>query len=224
MIMKKIFTFIAAMLVAFAASATVINITPTSPETSDNLRKALNTAQDGDEIVMAAGTYVESNGNYIAFAGKHVTVKAADGAEVLIQPQVPITVSAGGCAHFIGVKFDVSRLTELSEYEHLMYAADANASNSIILDSCDVYGFTLNSSIIHRAAENQGLGSITVSNCYIHNIMKSFIFIEGAAEMNISVTNSTFANIATTTGSYYAGVIDSRATSGSFLVDHQMER
>ncbi|MBQ3914472.1 MAG: hypothetical protein II692_03715, partial [Paludibacteraceae bacterium] len=85
--MKKIFTFIAAMLVAFAASAAVINITPTSPEASDNLRKALNTAQDGDEIVMAAGTYLETNSDYIAFIGKHVTVKAADGAEVILQPQ-----------------------------------------------------------------------------------------------------------------------------------------
>lgn len=220
MIMKKIFTFIAAMLVAFAASATVINITPTSPEASDNLRKALNTAQDGDEIVMAAGTYVESNGNYIAFTGKHVTVKAADGAVVLIQPQVPITISEGGCAHFVGVRFDVSRLNELATwYEHLMYADDAT-NNSIILDGCELYNFNINKSMLYCNSSNV-LASVSINNCYFHDIMKSILFNENTTgAINISITNSTFANIATNTGSYYAGVIDSRATSGSFLVDH----
>ena len=218
--MKKLFTLFTALLVVCAANAETISITPTSPETSDNLRKALNKAQNGDEIVMAAGTYVESNGNYIAFTGKHVTVKAADGAEVLIQPQVPITISEGGCAHFVGVKFDVSRLTELASwYEHLMYPSDANASNSIILNGCELYNFNMNKSLLYCATSNT-LASISINNCYFHNIVKSCLFIENTGAINISITNSTFANITTDAGSYSAGVIDSRATEGSFLVDH----
>ena len=217
MIMKKIFTFIAAMLVAFAASAATINIDNTTP---DALRLALNDADDGDEIVMAAGTYVESNGDYIAFAGKHVTVKAADGAEVLIQPQVPITISEGGCAHFVGVKFDVSRLTELATwYEHLMYASDAT-SNSIVLEGCELYNFNMNKSMLYCNASNT-LASVTINNCYFHNIMKSVLFNENTTgAINISITNSTFANISTNTESYWAGVIDSRAGTGSLVVDH----
>ena len=210
--MKKFFTFCAAMLVAFAASADVINI---NTGTADALRLALNSANDGDEIVMAAGTYVESNSNFIAFAGKHVTVKAAEGAIVILQPQVSITVSGGGCAHFKNIRIDAAHIHDADGawYEHIIYPADDNVNNSIILDGCEIYGFPLNKSFIHRASSGQGLGSVTVNNCYIHDIMKSFIFIENTASIDLQVTNSTFANIATTKNSYYAGVIDSRATS-----------
>ena len=122
--MKKILSFCAALLIAIVANAAVIEI---DNSTADALRLALDAADDGDEIVMAAGTYVESNGDYIAFAGKHVTVKAAEGAEVLIQPQVPVQVTEGGTAHFVNVKFDASRLQELATwYEHLIYPADGS--------------------------------------------------------------------------------------------------
>lgn len=87
--MKKFFSLFAAMLAAVALNAAVINISHNTP---DALRLALNDANDGDVIVMQEGLYVESNGNYIAFAGKDVTVKAEEGANVVIQPQVPITV------------------------------------------------------------------------------------------------------------------------------------
>ena len=71
--MKKIFSIFAAMLVALVANAAVINI---NSGTADALRIALNGAASGDVIVMAAGTYVESNSDYIAFTGKDVTVMA----------------------------------------------------------------------------------------------------------------------------------------------------
>ena len=217
MIMKKIFTFIAAMLVAFAASAATINI---NTGTADALRLALNSANDGDEIVMAAGTYVESNENYIAFDGKHVIVKAADGAEVLIQPQVPITISNGATAEFRNVKIDVSHLNDLATwYEHLMYATDAT-NNSIILDGCELYNFNINKSMLYCNSSNV-LASVSINNCYFHNILKSILFVENTANaMNLSVTNSTFENITTNTESYWAGVIDVRAEGATVNVDH----
>lgn len=49
--------------------------------------------------------------------------------------------------------------------------------------------------------------------------MKSVVFIENTGSIDLSITNSTFANISTTSG-FSAGVIDSRATAGSVLVDH----
>ena len=176
--MKKFFSFFAAMLIAVAANAAVINITN---ETPDALRLALNSAADGDEIVMAAGTYVESNGNYIAFDGKSVTVKAAEGANVLIQPQVPITITNGAYAKFENIKFDVSRLTELATwYEHLIYATDANEANSLSLKGCEFYGFTLNKSMLYCSSSNR-LANVYVDNCYFHNIMKSILFVESTA-------------------------------------------
>lgn len=214
--MRKLFLLIPALVLSLAISANVIYI---NTETSDALRKALYNAADGDIIEMAAGTYVESNSNYIAFDGKHVTVRAAEGAEVLIQPQVPITISNGGCAHFENVKIDASRLTELADwYEHVIYPTDANENNSMILEGCEIYGFTLNKSLLFCGSAYR-LASVTINNCYFHNIMKSCLFIESTAAIGISISNSTFANIETASG-YDAGVIDTRATSGSFSVDH----
>ena len=216
--MKKLFLLIPALVLSLITNAAVINI---NTGTTDALRKALNSASDGDIIEMAAGTYVESNENFIAFTGKNITVRAAEGEDVIIQPQVPITVSGGGCAHFENVKIDASRLHELASwYEHVIYATDAAANNRIILEGCEIYGFALNKSLISCPSAS-ALDELTINNCYFHNINKSCVFIENTSNsIAISITNSTFANITTDAGSYYAGVIDSRATSGSFLVDH----
>ncbi len=215
--MRKLFSLFAAMLVAFVANAAVINITN---ETPDALRLALNGASDGDEIVMAAGTYVESNGDYIAFDDKAVTVKAAEGAEVIIQPQVPITVSNGGHAIFENVKIDASRLTELADwYEHLLYVNDANP-NGCTFRGCELYGFNLNKSMFYCNNTNK-VAAMKFENCYFHDIMKSIIFVENTeGKPMVSVKNCTFANISTNTESYWAGVIDVRATEATLTVDH----
>ena len=216
--MKKLFLLIPALVLSLITNAAVINI---NTETADALRVALYNANDGDEIVMAPGTYVESNENFIAFTGKNITVRAEEGAEVIIQPKVPITVANGGCAHLQNVKIDASRLLELADwYEHVIYATDAAANNRIILEGCEIYGFALNKSLISCPSAS-ALDELTINNCYFHNINKSCVFIENTSNaIAINITNSTFANITTVEGSYYAGVIDTRATSGSFLVDH----
>ena len=216
--MRKLFLLLPALVLSLITNAAVINI---NTGTTDALRVALHYANNGDEIVMAAGTYVESNSNFIAFDGKDVLVRAEEGAEVIIQPQVPITVANGGCAHLQNVKIDASRLLELADwYEHVIYATDAAANNRIILEGCEIYGFALNKSLISCPSAS-ALDELTINNCYFHNINKSCVFIENTSNaIAINITNSTFANITTVEGSYYAGVIDSRATSGSFLVDH----
>ena len=216
--MRKLFLLIPLLAFALLANAAVTNIDNSTP---DALRVALYTANDGDEIVMAAGTYVESNSNFIAFDGKNVLVRAKEGAEVIIQPQVPITVANGGCAHFQNVKIDASHLNDIeSWYEHIIYAQDAAANNRIILDGCEIYNFALNKSLISCPSAS-ALDALTINNCYFHNINKSCVFIENTSNaIAINITNSTFANITTDASGYYAGVIDSRAISGSFLVDH----
>ena len=215
--MKKLFLLIPAMVLTLAMNAAVINI---NNETADALRVALNNAADGDEIVMAAGTYVESNSNYIAFAaGKSIIVRAADGANVILKPHVPITIAGGARAEIKGIKIDASELCSSASYSHLMYPADNADNNRLILDSCEVCGFDINSSLINCSSDKK-LSAVMINKCYFHNIKKSCLFIESTEAINISISNSTFANITTVADSYYAGVIDSRATSGSFLVDH----
>ena len=216
--MRKFLSLFAAVLVALVANAAVINIDNT---TSDALRLALNNAATGDIIEMAAGTYVESNGDYIAFDGKEVIVRAAEGAEVLIQPQVPITIANGALAKFENIKFDASRLVELATwYEHLIYATDASANNRLMMEGCELYGFNLNKSMIYCGSSN-ALDAVTLNNCYIHDCMKSILFVENTSNaINVQVTNSTFANISTNTESYWAGVMYVRASGASLLVDH----
>lgn len=215
--MRKLFLLLPALVLSLAVNATVI---PINTGTADALRNALNSAADGDIIEMAAGTYVESNSNYIAFTGKNVTVRAVEGADVIVQPQVMVRLKEGATARFEGVKFDCSRLNELGSYSNVFVAADANDANNFAFENCEFYNFTVNSSLIYCSSSNK-LASVSINNCYFHNINKSCVFIENTSNaIDISITNSTFANITTDAGSYYAGVIDSRATSGSFLVDH----
>ena len=218
--MRKFFLLIPALVLSLFTNAAVINITPTSPHSSDNLRQALASANSGDIIEMAAGTYVESNSNYIAFTGKNVTVRAAEGAEVILQPQVMVRLKEGATARFEGIKFDCSRLNELGSYSNVFVAADANDANNFGFENCEFYNYSVNNSLIYCSGSNK-LASVAINNCYFHNLMKSCLFIENTTNaIDITITNSTFANIETNTSSHWAGVIDSRATSGSFLVDH----
>lgn len=214
--MRKVFSIFAAMLVALVANANVINI---NTGTQDALRKAVAGASSGDIIVMAAGTYVESNSDYIAFHGKDVTVMAEDGAEVIVQPKVPIRFKNGGVARFINIKFDCGHLSDLGSYDNIIVPADGTEGKKLFLEGCEFYGFTQNNSIIHTRTDRQ-LDSVVINNCYFHDNMKSCVFLEYATLGALIITNTTFANIATNTTGYSAGVIDVRATSGSVRIDH----
>ena len=217
--MKKFFSLFAAICLAFAANAAVINIDNT---TSDALRHALASANAGDEIVMAAGTYLETNGNYLAF-NKNITVRAAEGAEVIVMPQVSATISGGSRVEIIGIKWDASHLRDSAAwYEHVFYASDATAGNCIKFENCEFYNFNYNNSLIFCSASNK-LDSVAVNNCYIHDINKSFMYFENPDMGGVKVTNSTFANVAMgSSTSYYAGNIFTKAelTTVNVLVDH----
>ncbi|MBR0195578.1 MAG: DUF5123 domain-containing protein [Paludibacteraceae bacterium] len=210
--MKKLFSFCAAMFAVLALNAAVINIDNT---TANSLQAALNSAASGDEIVMAAGTYAES-GNYLAFTGKDLTVKAAEGAEVIIQTVCPVRLKEGAKAEFVNVKFDCSTI---GDYEYVIVAADDTDNKRVVLTGCEFYGWNKNKAMI-EATSSRRLASVTINNCYFHNCMKSVVFIENTGSIALSITNSTFANIATDASGFWAGVIDSRATAGSLLVDH----
>lgn len=215
--MKKLFLFLPALLLSLLANAAVINI---NTGTTDALRKALNSAASGDIIEMAAGTYVESPENWIAFTNKNVTVRAAEGAEVILQPQVSIRLKEGATAEFIGIKFDCGHLSDVNSYSDVIFPADATDGKNIILRNCEFYGWTQNNAIIYSASSNT-LNSLIIDNCYFHDVTKSCVFLENTTNaIDVQISNSTFANITTVTGSYYAGVIDVRSTTGSLTVDH----
>lgn len=216
--MKKLFFFLAAIAVAFTANAKVTTISPDAD--NDALRLAVYYAEDGDIIEMTEGTYVQCNNGYVAFDGKSVTVKAAEGANVVLQLQVPITLTNGGKATLQGIKIDASRLTELADwYEHVVYPTDATEGKELVMDGCELYGFNINKSAIYSSSSNT-LALCDVKNCYFHDNMKSCFFFEGESIAELSVVNSTFANIATDASGYYAGIIDVRNAAAKVTVDH----
>ena len=217
--MKKIFFFLAAMALAITANAKVTTISPDAE--NDALRLAVYYAEDGDIIEMTEGTYVQCNNGYVDFKGKSVTVKAAEGANVVLQLQVPINLTNGGKATLQGIKIDASRLLEKANwYEHVIYPTDATEGKELVMDGCELYGFNLNKSAIYSKADNK-LDLCRINNCYFHDVEKSCLFFEGASIAELSVTNSTFANnVAKVTDSYYAGPIDVRNADAKVTIDH----
>lgn len=209
--MKKLFLFLPALLLSLLANAAVININNSTPNA---VQAALNSAASGDEIVMAAGIYEES-GNYLAFTGKKLTVRAAEGAEVIIKTVCPVRLKEGAKAEFINIKFDCSTI---GSYDYVIVAADDTENKRVVLTGCEFYGWAKEKAMI-EATSSRRLDAITINNCYFHDCMKSVVFVENTGYNDLSITNSTFANI-TTSENFSAGVIDSRATSGSLLVDH----
>ena len=216
--MKKFFLFLAAVALAMTANAKVTTISPDAE--NDALRLAVHYAEDGDIIEMTEGTYVQCNNGYVAFDGKSVTVKAAEGANVVLQLQVPITITNGGKANLQGIKIDASRLNDLADwYEHVIYANDATEVKELVMQGCELYGFNINKSAIYSSSSNT-LALCDVKDCYFHDNMKSCFFFEGASIAELSVVNSTFANIATDATGYYAGIVDVRNADAKVTVDH----
>lgn len=213
--MRKIFSFFAALLVAVAANAAVVNITP---DGATDLRHAVrDKAAAGDTVVLADGVYTQG-GDYTYFE-KNIVVMAAEGANPVVKFTVPAQIKGGARAEFIGIKFDMENLHGQSWYEHLIYATDATAGNVLVFDGCEFYNDTLNNSVIYCSTSNL-LDSIIVKDCKFHDIMKSCIFVESTAFKGLHISNSTFYNISTNITSYWAGVVDIRATGCELRVDH----
>lgn len=222
--MKKILSIFAAMLVALAASATVINLTPISPAETNNVRIALrDSAQPGDTIVLADGTYTETE-DYLNFT-KDVVLMAAKGANPIIQTQCCLRFYEGAKVKIQGIKFDAS---QFGSYEHFAYVKDASAI-SIELEGCEFYNNRNDVTVLHIQATNH-IDSIKINNCYFHDNGRSCLFFEASSVANqltcdkTVITNSTFARIGFNSG-YYASTIDIRnggnqSALGTVIVDH----
>ena len=174
-------------------------------------------AAAGDTVVLADGVYTQG-GDYTYF-DKNLVVMAAEGANPVVKFTVTAQIKGGARAEFVGIKFDMENLHGQSWYEHLIYATDATAGNVLVFDGCEFYNDTLNNSVIYCSSSNL-LDSIIVKDCKFHDIMKSCIFVESTAFKGLHISNSTFYNISTNTTSYWAGVVDIRATGCELRVDH----
>lgn len=205
--MKKLFTFFAAALVALAVNADPV------PAGAGKLSEAISGAAADAVIELAEGDFTESSNIAIT---QNITIKAADAKKkpVIKLNQVYFEISAGATLTFENVKFDCSSLKD-----NAIKPTDATDGNGLALEGCEFYNDTANKAIIH-CVKNCKLDVVTINDCSVNNITKSFFFNENTSTLNLTVTNSTFANVTTVTSSYYAGLIDTRATSGSVQVNH----
>ena len=217
--MKKIFTIFAAMLLAVTVNAG--KRIPLTTATADALRVTLADAgtNDGDTLVLAEGTYVESPENYVLFSKSNV-VMPEEGAEVIIKPQVSIRVSAGKRVEFNGVKIDGSLLLAVNNwYENLFEVHDATAGNCYVFKNCEVYGIA--SKTMLRQASGKTLDSLIIDNCYIHDNAQATLRMEDTSLKGVIIKNTTIANVANG-GSFWCAPINIRKTANDakVIVDH----
>lgn len=221
MIMKKILSFFAVLLMAMTASATIRNITPTHCFEGDRADgytlyvEITRGAQAGDTIVMADGIYVEPLTIAVA---NDLVVMAAEGANPVVQMSGYFDLSAS--IKFYGITFDHTAVTTNS---YLAYFRTTDCHH-VVLEGCEVTGFR---ETCIMSWEAYHLDSIILNNCYFHNIIKSVIYVTSNQCDKVVVTNSTFANIHTSPSpiDWSASVIDVRndgsvAANQIVRVDH----
>lgn len=215
-IMKKIFLLIPVLALSLLVNAA--NKTTIDNTSADALRLALYYSSEGDTIVMAGGTYVESKSDYIAWKRSNVVI-AEKGETVIIKPHVSFRVRNGARAELIGVKIDASELTNEGNYEDIFQAGDANEGNRLIIEGCEIYGNVAKTMV--RCASDKKLDSLIINNCYIHNNAEATLRLQSTSLKGVVITNTTIANVANG-GSFWCAPIDisSSAADAKVIVDH----
>lgn len=193
--MKKLFLLISVLVLSLAINAgNVINITPTSPHSANNLIAALQGASDGDVIILADGTYSENN-NYIVF-DKNVTVKAAENAHPIVEVECFIKVQSNKSVSIRGIKFDGSKQdatgVNSTAYTHFIRVYTAG---TLDLDNCEFYN--IGNQVIEVAESESHIDHIKIDSCYFHDCTNSALYVKKGSSAHlcdrVDITNSTFA-------------------------------
>ena len=182
--MKKIFLFCAAVLVALAANATVVNIDNSS---EGNFRRALRDSQAGDTIIMADGTYDEQQGVSV----KHpLTVLPADGARPVVP--LPSYIQIYSSIEFKGIKFDGQNTGE-----HCFYIYP-DTVRYLKLEDCEICNYP---KYAVTGSQTAHVNECKINNCYFHNNGRAAVYFPTSTTADqhvcnhVSVTNSTIANL-----------------------------
>ncbi len=183
--MKKLFFLIPALLLSLVTNAATINVSPGTKA----LRSAYNSAEAGSTLVLGAGIYDETE--RIEFT-KSMTIKAADGADVIVKTSKDNPLTLGAEVKFVDIKFDGSAM---GTREYFIRSYDATAGNELHFENCEIYDFPSTTYLINAASDSRSLDSIIINNCYFHGNGNDAIYVNGAtASKGVIVKNSTFAN------------------------------
>ncbi len=216
--MKKLFFFLAAMVLSIAAQAAVVNIDPSASE-EGNLRRAIrDNVQDGDTLVLADGEYKESQS--VTLDKKGLVIMAADGAK-------PVIKAASYMKHYatttvIGISFDGGGTAE-----HGFYSYD-NTNKSLTLIDCEVANYK---NYLLTSSGSAHVDSVVIDGCLLHDCGDAAVYYQAATLENkvpvcsyFKMTNSTVYNI---NGTQYYGAIDIRENKSAYatastkvIIDH----
>ena len=169
---------------AFAASAATIRV----PQDQPSIQAAVNAANAGDTVLVSSGTYNEHNiqinksMTVVSVGGPTNTIVDSqhNGKGFIVTPPVSGTVNiigftiqngqtldydAGGAVDVTSGYCRISRciiqgVSGPSDYSY-MPINNNNGTNNVLVDSCIVRS--------NFAANGAGIGSCTVSNCWIYN-------------------------------------------------------
>lgn len=213
------------------------------PNADNVLRTTVDACTDNENTITLNSdeTYGNVFGNTSQYIvpSKSITIQAAEGANPVIKPVVPIRIGNGVTIKFIGIKFDGSIL-DSSSYDYLIRFNDTNADNALEFEDCEFTGipqpiiyvkggnngksvkltnctFHENSSYCIHCPSNSTLGSCIIDNCYFYSNTQMCLYLENTAATPLTITNSTFANNSNS-GSH--GVVETKSTSGDILVNH----
>lgn len=185
--MRKLFLFLAAMLITCVAFAEDQYPQPT---TSNSLAAALNAVGDGETVWLDDATpYVnhwaesgQGGDDYTKLRyGKHITIRAIEGKSPIIQLEVPFQVREAVNAKFIGVKFDGS---SLEHYSHLFDMNDAT-DNVLEFENCEFTNIAVYTIRIQKAKK---LKKVSFTNCYIHDNSNRVVLNEKGETKDAVVT------------------------------------
>jgi hypothetical protein len=115
---------IAVLLAPAGARADIIN----GPEDVSTIQDAIDSAFDGDEIVVAPGTYLEA----IDSLGKAITVRSADGPEVTIIDDSTLTdcCVANGCSSIPSTATSVAGVWRIRVIDEASAACETSAGGA----------------------------------------------------------------------------------------------
>ena len=195
--MKKLFLLIPALVLAISARTAVIEVYPTTPNFTDNIRRAVRDNASAGDIIMLmsdADAYVESS-DYMLL-DKNVTIMAAEGKHPVIKMNQFAKLLNSATVKFIGIKFDGSDAADASKGRCLR-PYDTTTGKIVKFENCEFYGFK--SHVIYCSAE-YNLDSCIINNCYFHDNAMNAVYFYKSSDASVQtakgviIKNSTFTN------------------------------
>ena len=202
--MKKLFFFLAAVVLSIAAQAAVVECSPGT----NNLAWYLT---QGDTLVLEDGEYVEEYSIELNKPG--AVIMAAEGAKPVIKASSYLKIHA--TTTFIGITFDGQNTGE-----HALTIRDNSAKN-LILKDCEIANYP---KCLVYCDNGHHVDSLVIDNCLLHDAGRVAVYVAASSLADnvhgcdyFKMTNSTVYEINST--AYGAGVIDIR-TNGSQQGDY----